>query len=317
MLSIPKNRMQSSSADDAHRPEDKETGLTAVRAGHERRGAKSSRASTKADQFKFDKMISNIAKKLIGPPLDAIFQYRDLGMRLQMRRLHSQMAAQHILISAVSSVHDSPGKSSDVLLELGARLIDRCRREELPLMRERNAPDWVFCWPGEHYRLLASLVSLVQPMSIVEIGTNTGLSALAMCPPMAPDARLCTFDIVRWDQLRDGMGREQGSFLRDADFEDGRLRQVIGDPGCVATYREYSEIFGNADLIFVDGPKDGSFEKNLLRNFERFGLKRSCLVIFDDIRYWTMLAFWREIERPKLDLTSFGHFAGTGLVLWE
>lgn len=66
----------------------------------------------------------------------------------------------------------------------------------------------------------------------------------------------------------------------------------------------------------MDGPKDGFFEKSLLQNFERFGLKRSCLVIFDDIRYWTMLKFWREIERPKLDLTSFGHFAGTGLVLW-
>jgi hypothetical protein len=29
-----------------------------------------------------------------------------------------------------------------------------------------------------------------------------------------------------------------------------------------------------------------------------------------------MLAIWRRIRRPKLDFTSFGHFTGTGLVLW-
>ena len=316
MSSFPKNRMQQSSLHGVSHTGEKETSLASIRPVHARRSAESGSAVGKAGPFRLDKMLTNIAKNLIGAPLDAIFQYRDLGIRLQMRRLHSQMAAQHILISAVSSAHDSPGKSSDVLLELAGELIDRCRCEELPLLRQRNAPDWVFCWPGEHYRLLASIVSLLQPLSVVEIGTNTGLSALAMYPRLAQGARLWTFDIVRWDQLRDGMGREHGSFLRDGDFDDGRLRQVMGDPGSAATFREHSEIFGNADLIFVDGPKDGFFEKSLLQNFERFGLKRSCLVIFDDIRYWTMLKFWREIERPKLDLTSFGHFAGTGLVLW-
>lgn len=36
--------------------------------------------------------------------------------------------------------------------------------------------------------------------------------------------------------------------------------------------------------------------------------------LFDDIRVWNMLAIWRGIRRPKLDLTSFGHWSGTGLV---
>jgi hypothetical protein len=29
-----------------------------------------------------------------------------------------------------------------------------------------------------------------------------------------------------------------------------------------------------------------------------------------------MLGVWRGIARPKLDLTSFGHGSGTGLVRW-
>jgi len=40
------------------------------------------------------------------------------------------------------------------------------------------------------------------------------------------------------------------------------------------------------------------------------------LIIMDDIRVWNMLAIWRRIDRPKLDLTSFGHWTGTGLVDW-
>ena len=38
------------------------------------------------------------------------------------------------------------------------------------------------------------------------------------------------------------------------------------------------------------------------------------IVMLDDIRLWRMLSFWQDIPRPKLDLTSFGHWSGTGLV---
>jgi predicted O-methyltransferase YrrM len=34
--------------------------------------------------------------------------------------------------------------------------------------------------PGEHYRLLAALVKLLQPERVLEIGTFHGLSALAL-----------------------------------------------------------------------------------------------------------------------------------------
>jgi len=40
-------------------------------------------------------------------------------------------------------------------------------------------------------------------------------------------------------------------------------------------------------------------------------------VLFDDIRLWNMLDIWRSIDFPKLDLTSFGHWSGTGVVQWN
>jgi hypothetical protein len=30
-----------------------------------------------------------------------------------------------------------------------------------------------------------------------------------------------------------------------------------------------------------------------------------------------MLRFWRELKKPKLDISSFGHWTGTGMVMWE
>ncbi len=38
--------------------------------------------------------------------------------------------------------------------------------------------------------------------------------------------------------------------------------------------------------------------------------------MFDDIRLMNMVEIWNNLAKPKLDLTSFGHWAGTGLVSW-
>jgi hypothetical protein len=42
---------------------------------------------------------------------------------------------------------------------------------------------------------------------------------------------------------------------------------------------------------------------------------RRQLVVIDDIRVLTMVQLWRQLPNPRLDLTSFGHFSGTGLLL--
>jgi hypothetical protein len=39
--------------------------------------------------------------------------------------------------------------------------------------------------------------------------------------------------------------------------------------------------------------------------------------MFDDTRVLNMIEIWRRLNRPKLDLTSFGHWSGTGLVDWN
>src|SRR5262249_51142511 len=101
-----------------------------------------------------------------------------------------------------------------------------------------------------------------------------------------------------------------------SDFNGARLTQVVADLGDGLTIARYAELLRSADLIFIDGPKNRTFEIRFLQQLGELGLKPKTLLVFDDIRFWKMLAIWRRISHPKLDLTSFGHWSGTGLVQW-
>ena len=125
---------------------------------------------------------------------------------------------------------------------------------------------------------------------------------------MRRDARLETFDLTPWSSL-------PGTRLRAEDFRDGRLVQHQDDVTRPAGLAKHRATLEAADLIFLDAAKDGTMERRLLESFEGLRLRRPLLVL-DDIRLWNMLATWRDIRRPKLDLTSFGHWSGTGLVDW-
>lgn len=164
-------------------------------------------------------------------------------------------------------------------------------------------------WPGEHYRLLAGMVAHLAPTRIVEIGTHTGLSALCLLKYLQPAGSLITFDLIPWNKLPD-------TCLTPADFADGRLRQIIADLADHKTFRQHAPELARADIIFVDGPKDMKFEPSFAAYLDTLVFDKAPWVVFDDIRGMNMLKFWRELRKPKLDISSFGHWTGTGLVHW-
>src|SRR3954469_15894392 len=85
-----------------------------------------------------------------------------------------------------------------------------------------NCKPWLTVWPGEHYKLLAGLMNVLQPRVAVEIGTAEGLSALAMKKYLPEHGNVVTFDIIPWDQISD-------TILTSEDFSDGKLQQRLGD----------------------------------------------------------------------------------------
>jgi predicted O-methyltransferase YrrM len=205
------------------------------------------------------------------------------------------------------------GGPSDYLIDLALRAAQEAWRTELPDLSRRvdaDSNDFTRIWPGEHYRLLAALVKLLQPKWVVEIGTFRGMSALALKKFLPSAGKIDTFDIVPWESVPD-------TFLRPEDFEDDRLRQQIGDLSDPAVFELNRSLIQQTEMLFVDGPKDGIFERKLLQQLETVDFHKPLLLVMDDIRFWNMLAIWQDIARPKLDLTSFGHWSGTGLVEWR
>ena len=221
------------------------------------------------------------------------------------------MQARHVEYSAIMSADDNLSKPTDRLLDLALQAASRARGISMQRVVERmwRPPYYPEVWPGEHYKLLAGLISVDQPKVVVEIGTSTGLSALAMQSALPVGARLYTFDLLSW-------GRFPDTCLRTGDFADGTLVQIMGDVSDPRVMRQHVSLFQSAELIFVDGPKDGKFESDLMERFREIGLPQKPLLVLDDIRLWNMLAIWRNLRYPKLDVTSFGHWSGTGFVDW-
>jgi predicted O-methyltransferase YrrM len=211
--------------------------------------------------------------------------------------------------SFLISVDDDASAPDDFLFDLSAKAIELARRTDLGDIASRDASlgKLITCWPGEHYRLLGALVQVLAPRTVVEIGTATGASALSMLKFMAANTRLVTFDLVPWQQC-------PGHILTESDFRDGRLVQSIDDITVRDGLMRHADLVQAADLIFVDAAKDGVMEERLLKLLCDMPFANRAVVVFDDIRLYNMLATWRRIASPKIDLTCFGHFTGTGVI---
>lgn len=164
-------------------------------------------------------------------------------------------------------------------------------------------------WPGEHYRLLTALVKVTGALEIIEIGTYRGLGALSLVAGLPTGRGLVrTYDILPWNHFDE-------TALKLTDFNTGNLQQIVGDLQNDAFFESQLSYFENTNIIFMDAAKDGCMERKFLKQFRNCKFKKNVLLVIDDIRLWNMLDIWEEIEFPKLDISGFGHYTGTGLVL--
>lgn len=230
-----------------------------------------------------------------------------------LRRLLPQpAAARHAEYSMVFSADDDPGRPSRALIELAQEAIRLAPDISMAALSGRmpEPPYFPDVWPGEVYKLLAALVLVRRPSLILDIGTGGGTSALAMRQTLPPGGRIVTFDVIGWRDY-------EGTLLRAEDVQDGRLTQSTDDVTRPEGFAKHLELFEAAELIDVDAAKDGVMEQRLLDLLGTVSQRASPLLVFDDIRLWPMPRIWRAIAHPKLDLTSFGHWTGTGLVEWR
>lgn len=185
-------------------------------------------------------------------------------------------------------------------VKIAAKTELNCGKADLP-----DSP-YLNVFPGEHYRLINAIAKASKAKKVVEIGTYTGMGTLSLKAGL-PDISVVTYDVIKWDSL--GVP----SHFNSSDFNEN-LCQIIGDLSQDEVFEENFDILNDADIIFMDAPKDDRFEYAMAEKLSTLTHKKFRILILDDIQFVNMIDFWRKIKSPKLDITSFGHFSGTGIV---
>jgi hypothetical protein len=149
----------------------------------------------------------------------------------------------------------------------------------------------------EHYRLLTYLSMMFDGINIFDIGTCGGASSLALSS--SPNNTVHSFDVrnVRSPSL---------SSIPNIKFYTENILEN----------RSMCELLLKSPLIFLDTAHDGVFEYQ----FYKFLVDNNYHGIFglDDINLNdAMRNFWKNISTRKEEVTRYGHFSGTGLVLFN
>jgi hypothetical protein len=169
-----------------------------------------------------------------------------------------------------------------------------------------NIPEHWFLMPSgkEHYRLLCYISSLFENQTLIDIGSYIGDSALAL--GYNKNNNVVSFDIVK--RKRNSSGNVVNI---DECISDENIKFLIMN----ATQYGDDKIL-NSPFIMLDTAHDGSFEQEFYNYLNDINYKG--LFFLDDIHLnEPMKNFWSGIERKKYDLTSVGHWSGSGLVVFE
>lgn len=155
-----------------------------------------------------------------------------------------------------------------------------------------NPNDWQVSGISE-YRLYAYLSTLFNQTTILDIGTRTGGSALALS--YNPKNNVRSYDIV--EQGASSIRKENVSWIIANFMEDDNID------------------WDNVSIIVIDvGPHDGKQERIMMDWLREKGWKG--ILIHDDIGpEWPLIQeMWNEIDDEKIDVTDFAHLSGTGIV---
>lgn len=216
------------------------------------------------------------------------------------------ITARHLEWSVIASVDDLEPKPSPALIDLMLAGAAKAREVNFDDLASRS-PDarWLSIWPGAHYRLLAGLCDEINATKVIEVGTYLGLGALAM--GASGSRQVITYDLIPLNAFPNVVATA-------ADLAAWGIEQRLGNLLDEDFFRAQVDDLRTADLLFIDGPKDGHFEKAILLRLIPY-LKKGAVLVLDDIRLLNMLATWRWLPLPKLDATSVGHWCGTGMAI--
>ena len=153
--------------------------------------------------------------------------------------------------------------------------------------------------PGsEHYKLIGFIAAQFKNKTLIDCGTFIGLSAMALS--VEPSNKVITYDI-RDCLVMPGLTPKSlpnVEFKIQSCFDD--MNTILESPFIVL------------DIDPHDGEKERLFIEKLME------LKYKGLVFCDDIFLnEPMKQFWNWVPLTKIDVTKYGHFSGTGIIIFD
>lgn len=144
--------------------------------------------------------------------------------------------------------------------------------EPLKSMREiaSNTETYAPIVPSETAQLLKTLLHIIKPKRVLEIGTAIGYSAILMAKNTSDDCEIIT--IERYEKVADIAINN----IFDAGYEK-KIRVVKGEAVDIINWLD-----GDFDMVFMDGAK-GQYIEFLPRILEL--LKSGGVLITDDVLY--------------------------------
>jgi beta-1,4-mannosyl-glycoprotein beta-1,4-N-acetylglucosaminyltransferase len=151
------------------------------------------------------------------------------------------------------------------------------------------------------YRLYSYLSTLFNNITILDIGTGYGISAIALSHNETN--QVISYNIV------DQIGND--SKLKTKKNIIFKIKNVLEDLN--------EEFIKNVKIVMIDIDHFGEEEKKIINKLEE--LNYSGIILLDDIHHpWEkeskcMKQLWDYIKYTKYDITKYGHITGTGIFL--
>lgn len=157
----------------------------------------------------------------------------------------------------------------------------------------------------EHYKLLNFLAKQVaqttKSCKVSDVGTLYGCSALSFAFGH-PSVQVTTYDI------------------NNAVPNSPNIKTIANVSNITRKYMSGQLDIPNivqSDIVLLDiDPHQGTEELKFYQRLKQHGFKG--LLLVDDIMLNEgMKAFWSEVDLPKYDITKYGHWTGTGIVVFD
>jgi len=171
--------------------------------------------------------------------------------------------------------------------------------------------------PGkEHYFCLASIGLQLQNKKIIELGSHKGVSAVAL-----------NYGNKKYNNNNTIITYDIHNVLFPNIFDNTNIQYKLENLFDDAVREQNKENILSSDLIFIDiDPHEGVLELEMYNWLKENNYKG--LILFDDIHLGpghmgvttgnSMQQFWDKVDsKHKIDLTSVGHWSGTGLVCFH